>query len=285
MGQRIGVPLFFGGLVAAALNAEALLGRGPLTAIVLVGVASLMLGVGLGFVRLEAPLTPCAIAAPVCGRWMVINSPASRVPSHGTNGYGQTYGFDMLHDPPGEGRPQPRGLGFDRPERFPAFGQPVLAAADGVVVATRASARDHRCRARWPAFAVLFAEGFLRELLGVRFVVGNYVVLDIGDGAYAMCGHLQRGSIAVAPGQRVRASEVIGRCGNSGNSSEPHLHIQIMDHPKPLYAAGLPIVLPDSVSADRPAGVPANGEHLEASNVPSQEPTPAPGSSVGAGVS
>lgn len=283
LSQRLGVPLFFGGLAAAALGAQEALGRGLLAAIVLVGVAALMLSMGLVFARLEAPLAPRVIAAPVRGRWMVINSPASRVPSHGTNGYGQTYGFDLLHDPPGDERPSPRGLGFDPPERFPAFGQPVLAPADGVVVASRSTGRDHRCRARWPAFAVLFLEGFLRELLGVRFVVGNYVVLDIGDGAYAMCGHLQRRSVAVARGQRVRAGEIVGLCGNSGNSSEPHVHLQVMDHLKPLYAAGLPVKLPASVTADRPSGVPVNGEHLDADAQP-QRAAPTRGDSADAGV-
>ncbi|MFN2494650.1 MAG: M23 family metallopeptidase [Pseudonocardiaceae bacterium] len=50
-----------------------------------------------------------------------------------------------------------------------------------------------------------------------------------------------RGSARVDAGNRVRAGQQIAECGNSGNSSEPHLHIQLMDHAQPLIAAGPPM--------------------------------------------
>jgi murein DD-endopeptidase MepM/ murein hydrolase activator NlpD len=87
-------------------------------------------------------------------------------------------------------------------------------------------------------------------------VLGNNVVIDAGDGSYAVLAHLQRGSAQVREGQRVRAGDVIGRCGNSGNSSEPHLHFQLMEHPRALIAAGLPLRFRDR------GDVPANGEAL-----------------------
>ncbi len=265
--HRLGIPLLFGGL-ALSWTARGAVPDAVLTTMVLAGVAMLMAGLPALLAHLEAPAPPRAIELPVRGRWQIVNSPASAVPSHGTNGYGQTYGFDLVYDPPRDGRPEPAGLGFDRPERFPAFGQPVLAPADGVVVSVRSGLRDHRCRACWPAFAVLYLEGFVRELLGVRFVVGNSVTIDLGDGAFALCGHLQRGSVCVRPGDRVGAGQQIARCGNSGNSSEPHIHIQVSDHRRPLYAAGLPVVLPALASPERPTGIPRNGEHLDAGGAP-----------------
>lgn len=267
LSHRIGIPLLFGGLLISYVAPD-LLPKAVLAAAVLVGVAGLMLATALGLMPIEATLRPRPIELPVLGRWIVLNSPASTVPSHGSNGYGQTYGFDLVFDPPGGGRPSSRGLGFDPPGRFPAFGQPVLAPVGGVVVDTRSYLRDHRCRARWPAFAVLYLEGFVRELLGVRFVVGNHVTIDTGDGAYALCGHLQRGSVAVRPGQLVRAGDVIGRCGNSGNSSEPHVHVQVMDDRRPIRAAGLPVCLPVFVSPDRPTGVPHSEEPLDTEAAP-----------------
>jgi murein DD-endopeptidase MepM/ murein hydrolase activator NlpD len=77
---------------------------------------------------------------------------------------------------------------------------------------------------------------------------------------YSAYAHLRRRSLRVAVGDRVRASQQLGEVGNSGNSSEPHLHFQLMDHPKPMYAAGLPFELP--------TGIPPNGEHLEAAREP-----------------
>ena len=61
--------------------------------------------------------------------------------------------------------------------------------------------------------------------------------------------------------RQVRRGQVLGRCGNSGNSSEPHLHFQLMDHPHHSVAAGLPFTFED---AHRQAWVPHGGELVEA---------------------
>ena len=53
---------------------------------------------------------------------------------------------------------------------------------------------------------------------------GNYVEIE-SDGARILLGHLMKGSVTVNPGQRVRTGQVLGRVGNSGNTTEPHLHI------------------------------------------------------------
>ena len=259
---RIAAPLLLGGLALAPVLRE-VMPPGVIVAVMAIGLCAFLVGTPLAMFPISVDLPSRAIRPPVRGRWSALNSPASKVPSHGTNGYGQTYAFDLIHEPDGATQSDPKGLGFDPPERFPTFGREVLAPADGTVVSCRARARDHRCRARWPALGFVYLEGFVRELFGVRFMFGNHVVLDLGDGVYAACAHLQQRSIAVRPGQRVRAGDVLARAGNSGNSTEPHLHFQLMDHPKPLYAAGLPFTLPSLAGPDRPTGVPANGEHLD----------------------
>ena len=73
---------------------------------------------------------PVAICPPVTGRWLAFNSPASRVPSHGVQAYGQSYAIDLIFDPPGRNR-QDLSLWplARRPADFPGFGQPVLAPA------------------------------------------------------------------------------------------------------------------------------------------------------------
>jgi murein DD-endopeptidase MepM/ murein hydrolase activator NlpD len=91
-----------------------------------------------------------------------------------------------------------------------------------------------------PGLLYLLVESMVREVLGAGRVVGNHIVVDQGDGRYAMYAHLQRHSATVRPGDRVTAGQQIARCGNSGNSTEPHLHFQIMDGPRPAFAAGLP---------------------------------------------
>jgi murein DD-endopeptidase MepM/ murein hydrolase activator NlpD len=69
---------------------------------------------------------------------------------------------------------------------------------------------------------------------------GNYVAIYIGYGRYALYGHLIPSSIKVKKGDFVKRGQVLARLGNSGNSTEPHLHFQIADSPSFLNADGLP---------------------------------------------
>jgi hypothetical protein len=185
---------------------------------------------------------PVEVALPVTGRWLALNTPADKVPSHGLHAYGQTYAIDLVHDP--EGRPRP-AFGWRPltrpPEDFPGFGQPVFAPADGVVVRARDRSRDHDSRNSWPALLFLVAEAAIREASGPGGILGNHLVLDLGDGVYAVLAHLRHGSLRVGRGDRVRAGEQVAECGNTGNSTEPHVHFHLMDHPSVLFAAGLPM--------------------------------------------
>jgi peptidase M23-like protein len=71
---------------------------------------------------------------------------------------------------------------------------------------------------------------------------GNYVALDIGFHRYALYGHLIPGSLKVKLGDVVKRGQILARLGNSGNSTEPHLHFQIADAPSFLAAQGLTYV-------------------------------------------
>src|SRR5262245_43552406 len=71
---------------------------------------------------------------------------------------------------------------------------------------------------------------------------GNYVVLNLGASRFAVYAHLQPGSLLVKKGQRVRAGQVVGLVGSSGNSGLPHLHFHLVDANHPMLADGLPYV-------------------------------------------
>ena len=75
-------------------------------------------------------------------------------------------------------------------------------------------------------------------------IAGNHVNLDLGGGVYAMYAHFQPGSIRVKVGDKVTPGQVLGLVGNTGNSSEPHLHFQLMNANSPLDSEGLPYALP-----------------------------------------
>ena len=83
-------------------------------------------------------------------------------------------------------------------------------------------------------------------------VTGNWVVLDLGHGRFAHYGHLQPGSVRVHKSDRVRPGQVLGLVGNSGNSTEPHLHFQISDGPTILTSEGLPYELLTFVRDGKP---------------------------------
>lgn len=91
---------------------------------------------------------------------------------------------------------------------------------------------------------------------------GNHVVLDLGDGEYALLGHLRRGSVSVAPGEKVAAGQPLGRCGNSGNTSEPHLHFHLQDGPAFGRGHGLPAFFTDYLADGEPVerGEPVRGQ-------------------------
>ena len=207
---------------------------------------------------------PRSIHSPVVGRWKALNSPASRVPSHGLHAYGQTYAIDLTHHPDDGDRPPSGALWplAQPPEDYPAFGEPVLAPIGGTVVKVHDTARDHMSRTSWVGMVYLFAEATLRELLGPGRILGNHIIIDSGEGAFAVVAHLRQHSVRVRQGEEVRAGRPIAQCGNSGNSTEPHLHVQMMDHRNPYVACGLPFEFSSETLETDHNGVPVNGEMM-----------------------
>lgn len=87
---------------------------------------------------------------------------------------------------------------------------------------------------------------------------GNHVYIKIDDtDTYLLLNHLKKGSVTVKVGDRVKQGDVIGRIGNSGSTSEPHLHIhhQRQDPTKvlhPILAEGLPLYFEGINGEDMP---------------------------------
>jgi murein DD-endopeptidase MepM/ murein hydrolase activator NlpD len=96
---------------------------------------------------------------------------------------------------------------------------------------------------------------------------GNHVVIDHGRGEYSVLAHLRRGSVRVHPGDRVKSGQAVGTCGNSGNSSAPHLHYHLQTRAQPGTGVGLPAQFRDyqADGHDVSVGEPVRGQRVQAS--------------------
>ncbi len=121
------------------------------------------------------------------------------------------------------------------------FGVEARAIADGVVVEVKDGIPENTPRAATHAVPIT-----------LETIAGNHVNLDLGGGVYAMYAHLQPGSIRVKLGDKVTPGQVVGLVGNTGNSTEPHLHFQLMNRNSPLASEGLPYSLPAFKLTGRP---------------------------------
>lgn len=202
-------------------------------------------------------MPPIDLAYPFTGGWLVRNSPADRVPSHGATRFATSYAIDFV--PVGNtGRTAPITLDSllrpEPPERFPGFGRPILAPVEGVVLAAHDTEPDH------PAYRGLPSVGYAltqrrRAAAGWVALAGNHVLIEHAGVVVALC-HLRQGSVEVWPEQRVRVGDMLGRCGNSGNSTEPHLHVQAIDDSRLDRAHAVPLTFGGSL--------PSNGEIVTA---------------------
>lgn len=255
--------------VAPGTAVTAALGTAVFPALSLVGLAILLTFLGPSFLTEGPTLT---VSSPVHGRWDALNSPATSVPSHGVRAWGQAYAIDLVHRPEGGSGAAFGDGAWLTPDSFDAFGQSVHAMMDGEVVRAAGWHRDHRSRTSTAAVLLMMLEGMVREMGGPSFILGNHVSIRGADGTVAVVAHLARGSLTVKVGDRVRAGQVIGACGNSGNSSEPHVHAQLMDRVSPWIAIGVPMAFADiEVTSDgeqpseRRDTLPATGETMSAS--------------------
>ena len=198
------------------------------------------------------------LAYPFTGRWLTQNSPANHVPSHGTARYATSFAIDFV--PVNEsGRTAPLTFAsLWRPEPaalFPGFGRPILAPVDGVIVAVHSSDPDHAALRGLPSIRYALTQG-RRTAAGWRTLAGNHVMIKTSGGLVVALCHLQQNSIRVERGQQVEVGHVLGNCGNTGNSTEPHLHLQAMSSEDVSDANAVPITLQGSL--------PRNGEVIVA---------------------
>ncbi|HEX2223084.1 MAG TPA: M23 family metallopeptidase [Thermoanaerobaculia bacterium] len=108
-------------------------------------------------------------------------------------------------------------------EQYFCFGQPILAPGPGTVAVAVDGVADNKPGVMNPAQPP-----------------GNHVVIDHGNGEFSFLAHFKQKSLEVKKGDAVKAGDLLGRCGNSGNSSEPHLHYHLQTTAEFREGEGLP---------------------------------------------
>ena len=127
---------------------------------------------------------------------------------------------------------------------YHCFGRPIYAPSAGTVVDVVSNLPD-----------LPFGESDTEN------ATGNFVIIDHPNGDFSLLGHLRQGSVEVAVGDTVKAGTPVGRCGNSGNTTEPHLHDQLQAGAAVFGAEALPAqFLNDTADGRRVArGEPVRG--------------------------
>ncbi|KAB3536061.1 M23 family metallopeptidase [Alkaliphilus pronyensis] len=158
--------------------------------------------------------------------WLIMNGGIDQKDSHSWEVINQRYAYDFVMADSNNIRHINEG---NKLTDYICFGKNILSPADGEVMATKNNVRDYP----YPGTMKL-------DFLSTDFR-GNFVIIKHEENEYSFMAHFIPGSIRVKKGDYVKRGEVIGRCGNSGHSTEPHLHLHFQNRPSFYFADGLPI--------------------------------------------
>ena len=159
------------------------------------------------------------------GTFYVAQGGSTKIINHHLISEPQQYGLDMVKLYPVGNRA--RGMYPRKLERYAVYGQEVYSPCDGLVTAAVDGLPDH-----------------IPPEADKINLAGNYVLL-YKDGYKILLAHLQQSSVVVQAGDMVKEGQLLGRVGNSGNTSEPHLHIHVEkggSKEEHLVGIGVPVV-------------------------------------------
>lgn len=160
-----------------------------------------------------------SLALPFKGQWFTFWGGDTKAQNYHVVSKTQKHAFDFLILGKGNKTYERSGT---RNEDYYAFGKPIYAVCDAEVFQVITGVADNKPGAMNPAQAL-----------------GNSVTLKTANNEYIVYAHFEYGTVQVKEGDRVKKGQMLGRCGNSGNSSEPHLHLHIQDGPNPLTSIGV----------------------------------------------
>ena len=197
-------------------------------------------------------MEPIPIKSPLKGEWMVLNSPGTKIPSHGTHSFATTYAYDLMqvdwtqkHVKFHRKSTLDHILGRVHLKDCFSYGKPIYAPISGRVVETLDGYPEREPVQPLRDISVAFKNAWFFDPRkhSIQDIAGNFVIIQgdqIWDGIWAFLGHMKTGSVKVKNGERIESGDLIGDVGHSGNSTAPHLHFQLMDGPDANTARGVP---------------------------------------------
>lgn len=176
--------------------------------------------------------SPNRYSLPFVGRWTVVNGGVTEKISHSWEIPTQRYAYDFLIlDQNGKSC-----CGDEtKPSSFYCYGKDILAPADGTIAEVGKGNPDSRITKK----RIVSCDS--------HDIRGNYILIEHANQEYSLLAHLKPDSILVSVGQKVKCGEKIAQCGNSGNTTEPHLHFHIQQGKSFYTSPGLPIVFSDMI--------------------------------------
>lgn len=159
-------------------------------------------------------------------QWLVYHGGDTPQTSHSWHVLNQRYAYDFVKADATYKRH--KGSGFQLGD-YQCFGKEVISASDGEVI-TVVDGEKHSPFVGW-----FFINPFSMQ------AAGNHVIIKHEEGEYGFYAHLINGSVPLSVGDKVKAGQLIGRCGFSGSTTEPHLHFHLQDSPSFFDSVGLPV--------------------------------------------
>lgn len=189
--------------------------------------------------------TKADLRLPFRGNWFVFWGGRTLEHNYHAADPGQRFAADLVVVKDGSSH---RGSG-QALEDYYCWDQPIFAPADGKIVSIENGLPD-----------------LTPGTMDPENPAGNHVVIDLGAGEFAFLAHLRQGSIGVKAGETIKHGAEIGSCGNSGNTSEPHLHFHLQTGSKLGEGEGLPAFFNEFVADGQPVdrGEPRRGQTISA---------------------
>ncbi|MGK0386431.1 MAG: hypothetical protein ACI849_001047 [Patiriisocius sp.] len=171
--------------------------------------------------------TKTALELPFMEEWYVIAGGRTHLDGNHhfiTHGTGQRYAYDIAKVVDGSLYSGDGGTNEDTH----TFGARLNAPGNGKIIALENNIEDNS------------RPGIVNDDINTSNIAGNYIMIDHLNGEYSMMAHFKKGTIIVSVGDTVAKGQEVGKAGNSGNSTGPHVHYHIQNTPNYLDGIGLP---------------------------------------------